>query len=162
MPQGRTHRYAVNVEWTGNHGTGTANYLGYGREHTIRAAGKPDLLCSSDPQLHGDPAKYNPEDMLVAALSACHMMTYLRMAAEAGVAVTAYTDSAEGVAEESTGAHFGGRFREVILHPVVTITAASDPAKALAAQEDAHRACFIANSVNFAVRLDPKIVAERS
>ena len=154
---GHAHQYRVEVEWTGNLGTCTNGYRNYSRDHAIRIAGKPELAGSSDPTFRGDATRHNPEDMLVAALSTCHMLSYLHMATVAGVVVTAYADAAEGsMATEGDG----GRFVEVVLHPVVTITAASDPAKAEAAHEAAHHACFIANSVNFPVRCEPRIVVE--
>jgi len=149
------HRYRVDVEWTGNRGTGTDGYRNYSRNHVIRIPGKPDLAGSSDPTFRGDATRHNPEDMLVAALSACHMLSYLHMATVAGVVVVAYDDSAEGtMATEGDGGHF----TEVVLRPVVTIRADSNPGKALAAHEAAHHACFIANSVNFPVRCEPRIV----
>ena len=154
---GLLHRYQVGVEWTGNRGTGTDGYRNYARAHLIRVDGKPDIAGSSDPAFHGDATRHNPEDMLVAALSSCHMLAYLHMAMLAGVVVTAYTDTAEGVMETAGN---GGRFTEVVLHPTVTITRASDPAKARAAHDDAHHACFIANSVNFPVRCEPRIIVE--
>ncbi|MEO8810476.1 MAG: OsmC family protein [Rhodanobacter sp.] len=151
------HQYRVDVEWTGNRGSGTDSYRNYGREHVIRIDGKPELAGSADPTFHGDAARHNPEDMLVIALSACHMLSYLHMATVAGVVVTAYTDAAEGTMAIEADR---GRFTEVVLHPVVTITAASDLAKADAAHETAHEACFIANSVNFPVRCEPRMVVE--
>ena len=151
------HHYHVEVEWTGNRGTGTDGYRNYGREHVIRIDGKPELAGSADPTFRGDAARHNPEDMLVTALSTCHMLSYLHMANVAGVVVTAYRDEAAGTMV--TEGH-GGRFAEVVLHPVVTISAASDPVKAEAAHDDAHHACFIANSVNFPVRCEPRIVVE--
>ncbi|HEY2622530.1 MAG TPA: OsmC family protein, partial [Dyella sp.] len=120
MSKGHQHHYNVDVTWTGNQGTGTKTYQGYGREHEIRIAGKPVLAGSSDPTFRGDASKHNPEDMLVTALSTCHMLSYLHQAVLAGVVVTAYQDSAEGTME--TDAH-GGRFLEVVLRPVVTIAA---------------------------------------
>jgi organic hydroperoxide reductase OsmC/OhrA len=151
------HHYRVDVEWTGNLGSGTDGYRNYRRDYEIRIDGKPAIAGSSDPAFRGDAARHNPEDMLVAALSTCHMLSYLHMATVAGVVVTAYTDVAEGtMATEGDG----GRFVEVVLRPTVTISAASDPAKAEAAHETAHHACFIANSVNFPVRCEPRIVVE--
>ena len=155
MSSGHQHHYRVDVEWTGNHGTGTQTYQGYGREHEIRVAGKPVLAGSSDPAFRGDSTRHNPEDMLVAALSTCHMLSYLHVAATAGIVVTAYTDTAEGTMETNAQ---GGHFVEVVLRPQVTISAASDAAKAEAAHEAAHHGCFIANSVNFPVRCEPRIV----
>lgn len=156
---GSTHHYRVAVEWTGNHGHGTDGYRNYGREHVVRVSGKPDLAGSSDPAFRGDAARHNPEDLLVAALSSCHMLAYLHMATLAGVVVTAYVDAAEGtMAVEDNG----GRFTEVVLRPTVTISADSDPAEAEAAHVQAHHACFIASSVNFPVRCEPRIVAAHS
>jgi organic hydroperoxide reductase OsmC/OhrA len=156
---GHRHDYRVAVEWTGNHGSGTDGYRNYGREHVIRVDGKPGIAGSSDPAFRGDATKHNPEEMLVAALSTCHMLAYLHVATVAGVVVTAYTDAAEGtmVTEGNTG-----HFIEVVLRPVVAITATSDPAKADALHEDAHHACFIAASVNFPVRCEPRIVVEHN
>jgi organic hydroperoxide reductase OsmC/OhrA len=143
------------VEWTGNLGVGTQSYQGYERSHDIRVTGKPVLAGSADPAFRGDAAKHNPEELMVAALSSCHLLSYLHVAAMAGVVVTDYTDAAEGTME--TGAH-GGRFVDVVLRPTVTISAASDPQRAAALHEDAHHGCFIANSVNFPVRCEPNIV----
>lgn len=151
------HHYRVDVEWTGNLGSGTDGYRNYSRDHAIRIAGKPALAGSADSSFRGDATKHNPEDMLVTALSTCHMLSYLHMATVAGVVVTAYVDAAEGT---MTTEGDGGRFVEVVLHPTVTISAASDPARAEAAHEAAHHACFIANSVNFPVRCESRIVVE--
>jgi organic hydroperoxide reductase OsmC/OhrA len=151
----RPHRYRVDVVWTGNRGTGTDGYRNYSRNHVIRIPGKPELAGSSDPTFRGDATRHNPEDMLVSALSTCHMLAYLHMATVAGVVVTDYRDAAEGTMVTEGD---GGHFTEVVLRPTVTITATSDPAKAEAAHEAAHHACFIANSVNFPVRCEPRIV----
>ena len=149
------HHYRVDVEWTGNRGSGTDSYRNYGRDHVIRIDGKPELAGSADPTFHGDATRHNPEDMLVTALSTCHMLSYLHMATVASVVVIAYRDAAEGTMVTEG---VGGRFAEVVLRPTVTISASSDPAKARAAHDDAHDACFIANSVNFPVRCEPRIV----
>ncbi|MGH8125140.1 MAG: OsmC family protein [Rhodanobacteraceae bacterium] len=155
---GHPHQYRANVEWTGNRGSGTDGYRNYGREHVVRIEGKPDIAGSSDVAFRGDAARHNPEDLLVAALSTCHMLAYLHAATLAGVVVTAYIDAAEGTMVTEGN---GGRFKEVVLRPVVTITAKSDPAAAEAAHEAAHHDCFIASSVNFPVRCEPRIVVER-
>lgn len=157
MPQG--HRYRVAVDWTGNCGAGTASYKGYERSHDIRVSGKPVLSGSSDAAFRGDASRYNPEDLLVAALSSCHMLAYLHLAASAGIVVTAYSDIAEGLMEADND---GGRFIEVVLHPTVTVSDASDAAKAAALHIDAHRACFIANSVNFPVHCEPRTIVDTS
>ena len=153
----KEYKYSVSVKWTGNTGQGTSAYDGYERSHIISVAGKPDIIASSDTPFRGDNTKYNPEDMLVAALSSCHMLAYLHLAATAKVVVTAYSDVAEGMMETEAG---GGRFVEVVLRPTVTISATSDAAKAAALHADAHHACFIASSVNFPVHCEPRIVVE--
>ena len=152
---GTHHQYRVAVEWTGNLGTGTQSYRGYARSHDIRIAGKPTLAGSADATFRGDAARHNPEDLLVAALSACHMLAYLHLAAVAGVLVVAYSDAAEGTMVQEG---IGGRFVDVVLHPQVTISVASDAAKAEALHAAAHEACFIASSVNFPVHCAPCIV----
>jgi organic hydroperoxide reductase OsmC/OhrA len=154
VTQAKTHTYSVTLEWTGDRGDGTKTYAGYGRDHVIRAAGKPDLLGSSDPQFRGDGTRYNPEDLLVASLSACHMLWYLHLASSAGIVVTTYHDAASGSMVEDSAK--GGYFSNVTLRPVVTIAKGGDKAKAQELHRAAHTKCFIANSVNFPVRCDPE------
>jgi organic hydroperoxide reductase OsmC/OhrA len=156
VTQGKTHTCSVSLEWTGNRGDGTRTYTGYRRDHVIRAAGKPELLGSSDPQFRGDETHYSPEDLLVASLSACHMLWYLHLASSAGIIVTTYHDAASGSMVED--AVKGGYFSSVTLHPVVTITKGGDRAKAQELHQAAHAKCFIANSVNFPVRCEPETI----
>ena len=155
MPE--NHHYTTAIEWTGNRGTGTSAYRAYSRDHVIRIPGKPDIPGSSDPHFLGDPARHNPEEMLVAALSTCHMLWYLHLCAEAGIVVTAYRDAAEGVmALESDG---GGRFTTVTLRPEVALAPGADAARARALHHDAHEKCFIARSVHFPVTVEPLFAA---
>src|SRR5215510_142107 len=152
----KTHHYALTVTWTGNTGTGTSGYREYERRHEISAsAQKPPIPGSSDPAFRGDPTRWNPEELLVAALSACHKLWYLHLCAEAGVIVTAYFDHADGVMEET--ADGSGRFLSVTLRPRVKIASGSDLAKARALHDTAHQKCFIANSVNFPVHHEAEI-----
>ena len=154
---GREHRYQVTVEWTGNTGTGTAGYRTYERRHEISApkAPKPPIPGSSDPAFRGDGARWNPEELLVASLSACHQLWYLHLCADAGVVVTAYVDRAEGtMVEDATGA---GQFTRVVLRPAVTVAAGADVARARALHHDAHAMCYIARSVSFPVEHEPEI-----
>ncbi|HLU64601.1 MAG TPA: OsmC family protein [Protaetiibacter sp.] len=151
----RSHHYAISVEWTGNRGTGTSGYRAYGRDHIVRAEGKEhELLGSSDRTFHGDRERWNPEELLLAALSQCHMLSYLHVASARGIVVTAYQDDATGRMQQT--ADGGGHFTEATLRPVVTI-AAGDPAQALEAHHEAARKCFIAASVNFPVHHEPVI-----
>ncbi len=149
----REHSYAVTVTWTGNTGSGTSSYRGYQRTHEVAVRGKPVVPASSDPEFLGDPARYNPEEMLVASLSSCHMLWYLHLCSVEGIVVEAYEDIAEGVMiEDGDG---GGRFSQVILQPEITLKAGSDLARATALHRDAHAKCFVANSVNFPIRHEP-------
>lgn len=143
------HEYRVAVEWTGNRGTGTSGYRAYDRAHEISVEGKPPIAGSSDPGFNGDPARWNPEDLLVASVSACHKLWYLSLCAMAGVRVLAYRDEAVGhMAEvEATGGHFTA----IELRPAVVIAEGDDEAKAMHLHHDAHAKCFIANSVNFPI-----------
>jgi organic hydroperoxide reductase OsmC/OhrA len=153
---GRQHTYRTTVRWTGNTGTGTGSgYRGYGRAHDVVSDGKPTIAASADPAFLGDPERWNPEDLLVASLSECHMLTYLSVCARDGVTVTAYEDVATGTMEETAG--YSGRFTEVVLRPVVTVADAAMVERARSAHHDAHQACFIANSVNFPVRHEPTV-----
>ena len=151
----KQHKYETTVRWTGNLGTGTTGYKDYGRNHEISAPGKPPIPGSSDPAFRGDAARYNPEELLVASLSTCHMLWYLHLAAVNKVVVLDYEDVADGTMEES--ADGGGRFVQVTLRPRITVTAQSDLDTAKRLHHDAHEKCFIANSVNFPVGCEPVI-----
>ena len=152
----RTHRYAVTVKWTGNTGSGTSNYRSYERSHEISNDDrKPAILGSSAPAFRGDPACWNPEELLVASLSACHELWYLHLCAISKIVVVEYVDHAEGFMEESDDG--SGHFQRVVLRPEVTITENSDVSKARELHAVAHGKCFIANSVNFPVEQEPQI-----
>lgn len=153
----KTHNYAVSVTWTGNTGTGTSGYRNYERQHEISAgAQKPQIPGSADPAFRGDPARWNPEELLVAALSACHKLWYLHLCAEARIVVTEYVDHAEGVMTETPDG--SGSFQRVILRPRVRLATGSDAVKARDLHGAAHARCFIANSVNFPVHHEPTII----
>jgi organic hydroperoxide reductase OsmC/OhrA len=151
------HHYAVQVSWTGNRGTGTSHYRQYGREHTVEAAGKHLIEGSADPTFHGDAGRWNPEELLLAALSQCHMLSYLHAATRSGVTVVDYVDDAAGTMEQT--ADGGGRFTSATLRPRVTITDASQVELAESLHKEAARQCFIASSVNFPVAHEPVIAA---
>jgi organic hydroperoxide reductase OsmC/OhrA len=152
---GRKHSYRVIVEWTGNRGSGTADYRAYGRDHVIRAEGKPPIPGSSDPAFRGDATRWNPEELLLASVSACHKLWYLHLCATGGIAVQSYEDHAEGtMIEDESG---GGRFTEITLRPRITLRIGDDLERARALHHEAHAKCFVANSVNFPVHCEPEI-----
>jgi organic hydroperoxide reductase OsmC/OhrA len=155
MTQGKEHTYQIEVNWTGNHGEGTSSYRAYSRAHEIVAAGKPILPGSSDPAFRGEASRYNPEELLVASLSGCHMLWYLHLCADAGIVVTDYVDQARGTMVETRDG--AGAFAEVVLRPVVTVRSAAEAERASALHEQAHERCFIARSVNFPVRCEPRV-----
>ena len=154
----RRHTYRVGIEWTGNRGKGTTAYGAYDRNHKIVVEGKADVRGSSDPAFRGDSTRHNPEELLVASLSACHMLMYLHACADAGVVVTAYADMATGTMDETPDG--GGRFTSVTLHPLVTVSEDSMIAQAVTLHKRAHELCFIANSVSFPVSCIPVVRTE--
>ena len=157
-PSMRSHSYDVTTVWTGNTGSGTSGYRDYARSLEVSAPGRETLPGSSDPAFRGDPTRWNPELLLLAALGECHLLSYLHVCVEAGVVVTAYRDEAAGtMVEDGAG---GGRFTEVVLRPHVTVADASTVERATALHADASARCFIAASVGFPVRHEPVVVAE--
>lgn len=152
------HDYTSRVIWTGNSGAGTAHYKAYARTWDIAVPGKPVVHCSNDPLLGGDPAKMNPEDLLLSALSACHMLWYLHYASEAGIVVTGYEDAPVGVGEAGPGG--AGRFISATLRPVIRVRPGADMAAAEAIHHRIHKVCFIARSVNFPVTYTPRFEIE--
>ena len=150
------HHYSVGLEWTGNRGTGTSDYRAYGRDHVLSAEGKHDIAGSSDRAFHGDVDRWNPEEMLLGALSQCHLLSYLHVAASNGVVVIAYSDSPVGTMVQTPDG--GGKFTTVTLRPVVTVQSADMVEAAREAHHEASLKCFIAASVTFPVLHEPTVV----
>ncbi len=150
----KRHSYRLTMEWTGNDGQGTKTYQGYRRDHVIRADGKTDLQGSSDPAFRGDASRYNPEELLVAALSSCHMLAYLHLCAVHGICVEEYKDEATGVMEMNSDG--SGQFVSATLRPL-TVISAGDVGKAEELHHKAHEMCFIARSVNFGVKCEAEV-----
>lgn len=150
----KKHNYKTKIEWTGNEGNGTQNYKSYNRNHTITAEGKYEgINGSSDPSFSGDKTRYNPEELFLSSISACHMLWYLHLCSAHKIIVTSYVDQATGVMEETKDG--SGRFTEVILNPKVKITDASMISKANELHREANKMCFIANSCNFEIKHTP-------
>ena len=152
----KQHDFDAKIVWTGNRGEGTAHYKAYDRTWQVQTPGKQVIHCSNDPLLGGDPTLHNPEDMLISALSACHMLWYLHLASDAGVTVMGYEDDAVGHGEsEPSGA---GRFIGATLRPRITVAEGTDLAKADAIHHEIHKVCFIARSVAFPVAYKARYV----
>lgn len=152
----KTHDYTARIAWTGNRGEGTAGYRAYDRTWQVETPGKPVIACSNDPLLGGDPARPNPEDLLLASLSACHMLWYLHYASDAGIVVHGYQDNPLGVGEAGPGG--AGRFLSATLRPVIEVARGTDLVKADALHHQIHKVCFIARSVNFPVAYAPRFI----
>ena len=146
----KEHHYSISMARTGNRGEGTRTYTGYDRDHVLQVKGKPEIAGSSDPSFRGSPARYNPEELLVSALSSCHMLWFLHLCSVHHIIVTDYRDEARGIMMER--ADGSGYFKEVELHPVVTLAEAGMIALAGTLHEKANQYCFVANSVNFPVK----------
>ena len=149
MSDAHEHAFACRLTWTG----ATTSYAAYERTWVVDFDGKPSLVGSAAPIFRGDGARHNPEDLLVAALAACHFLSYAALCARRGVILLAYEDAATGAMSRDDGGVT--RFTEVVLRPIATLADASDVSLALALHEPAHAECFIASSVNFPVRLEP-------
>lgn len=154
------HHYQVDVVWTGNRGEGTSTYRSYSRDHDISSGNAPLIRGSADPTFHGNPERWNPEQLLLAALSQCHMLSYLHMAARNDVVVVAYEDAAEGTMRLNTDG--SGQFVSVTLKPKVTITEAAAKHRAQEIHRDAAAACFIGRSVNFPVEHKPVVLVDQT
>lgn len=152
---GREHIYASTIVWTGDLGTGTSGYRSYSRAHEVRHPEKATIAGSSDAAFRGDPSRWNPEDLLVASLAECHMLSFLHLAADAGVCVRGYVDRAVGVMRE--GSDGGGHFESVTLRPAVTVAGEVSAESLHALHDKAHQLCFIASSVNFPVGHEPSV-----
>ncbi len=152
----REHKYSLKIKWIGNTGKGTSNYHSYNRDYIVNAVNKPELTGSADKIFLGDNKKYNPEDLFVASLSVCHMLTYLHQCADSGVIVLDYQDEAEGVMIETKDG--GGRFSKVTLFPLVKVSDKSMINKAMDLHNKAHKLCFITNSCNFPILHNPKCI----
>jgi organic hydroperoxide reductase OsmC/OhrA len=148
------HHYAVSTEWTGNRGTGTSGYRDYGRNNLVASAGKATIAGSADRSFFGEADRWNPEELLLGALSQCHMLSYLHVAAENRVVVVSYTDDATGVMEQTRDG--GGHFTSVTLRPRVMVAEPNMVDLANSLHHEASEKCFIAASVNFTVRHDPQ------
>lgn len=152
----KQHHYRIRLNWQGNLGDGTRDYRSYSREHELSAAKAPPIPGSADPAFRGDALRWNPEQLLLASLSACHQLWYLHLCSTNGVVVMAYQDEAEAEMRENPDG--SGEFIRATLRPAVTLAKGSDAALANALHAQAHKLCFIARSMNFEVGHQPQSV----
>lgn len=156
----KEHHYKTTVEWTGNLGKGTSDYKSYERDHIIYVDGKPAIPGTSEVSIESNKTRYNPEEMLLASISACHMMWYLFLCAKNNIVVTAYIDKATGTMVST--ADGGGHFTEALLMPVITIKHTIDEKLLQQLHHEANKLCYIASSCNFPVKHNATYVFEES
>lgn len=149
------HTYDVTITWTGNRGAGTTGIRDYDRDHDIAADGPPTIAGTADPGFLGDPGRWNPEQLFTASIAQCHMLWYLGICARSGVVVHEYTDDSIGTMVSEPGNK--ARFSAVVLRPRIVVGAEDQVEKAVALHDKAHEMCFIAQSVNFPVTVEPQV-----
>ncbi len=154
----RAHTYRVEVEWDGQ--PAASGFVVYDRDHVVTARGRDPILASSDPAFRGSRDRWNPEQLLLASISQCHMLWYLHLACWSGVVVTDYHDYPEGYLLENEDG--SGQFEAVVLHPVVTVTHESMVEAAYHVHHRVGEKCFIARSLNFPVRHEPVVRVRES
>ncbi|MGB3414146.1 MAG: OsmC family protein [Microbacteriaceae bacterium] len=140
------HEFEVQIDWIGNTGSGTSGARDFSRNHEILFPGLPSLPGSAAPEFRGDADRYNPEQLLVAAIAQCHMMTYFYLAVQNGIVVTEYRDTATGFLRLHPDG--SGEIDRVIVRPRVTLAAGTDLELALSLHDEVGKYCFIARSVN--------------
>lgn len=153
----KEHKYTIEVKWTGNLGKGTQSSAGYARDHEINKKASHVILGSSDPAFRGSPERYNPEELLLSTLSSCHMLMYLHFCSQNQITVVDYLDNAVGIMEEDEKG--SGRFISATLKPCIKILEKDKFEKASHLHHQSHEYCFIANSINFPVNVEPEIEA---
>jgi len=146
-------RFTSHLEWIGAGKGSTRDPASFSRDLRV-SIGTRTLEMSSAPAFRGDPSRNNPEQLFVAALSACQTLTYLFLAAKNGIVVVAYVDEGEGWLERSSGTM---RMSRVTLRPLIVLADGADANKARELVDQAHAQCFIANSVTTDVSIEPRI-----
>ncbi|MBK0064963.1 MULTISPECIES: OsmC family protein [unclassified Acinetobacter] len=154
------HQYDVKIRWIGNIGDGTKSYQSYTRDFLIENHNKPSICGSADPAYRGDPTKWNPEDLMVAAASACHKLWYLHLCAVNGVCIMDYVDHACGFMEDAHPEK-RGHITHIILKPHVILQAKKSLDLAKQLHQQAHHECMIANSVNFPILCEPSFEVDK-
>jgi organic hydroperoxide reductase OsmC/OhrA len=148
------HHFASTTIWSGARFGPTETYAGYSREFRTEIMGKGAIEGSAAGAFRGDESRVNPEDLLIAAVSSCHLLSYLAECARSGILVVGYVDETTATMAWKDGKM---RITEVTLRPKVSIAAGGDLELAEALHEKAHDVCFIASSVNFPIACYPEI-----
>ncbi len=147
--------FHARLEWVeGDKGT-TCDYEAYDRTHQVKCPEKETMTLSAAPQYRGDETLHNPEELYTSAVSSCQMLTYLALAAFAGIRVLAYTDDAEGILKKDGSKRW---LTQIILRPKILISKQQDSEKALALVQKAHEQCFIASSVKTEIVNQPEVI----
>lgn len=153
----KNHLFFSSIVWTGNLGSGTDTYTTYSRSHTVSSVSKESIHCSSDPMFRGDASKYNPEELFLSSISSCHMLWYLHLCADAKIVVVEYKDDCEGILKLDE--HSLGKFEHITLRPTIIISEVAKIEKAKELHQLAHKFCFIAQSLNVHVSIEPTITS---
>jgi organic hydroperoxide reductase OsmC/OhrA len=149
-----THTYRTTLAW---HGTTAVGYDAYDRTHRVTLPpAHGELVLSSDPAFRGDAGLANPEQLLLAAASSCQLLSFLAVAARARIEVLEYRDEAEAVMPEEEQPM---RITRIVLRPRIVVGAGTDGDRVGRLVELGHRQCFIANSLNTKVVVEPVIEA---
>lgn len=151
----KNHHFKSKIIWTGNTGESTKNYRSYERTYIISVDGKADINGSSDPAFLGNPLLHNPEDLLLAPVSSCHLLWYLHLCSVSKIQVLEYVDFAEGTMIENENG--SGKFTGIVLKPKIIVAEKEMIKKATELHQKANEYCFIANSLNFEVKHQPEI-----
>ena len=152
---GGRHEFSVGLRWGGEPEGSSSSRDSRWRDHALSSTGKPEIQGSSAGAFHGDTTRWNPEELLVAALAQCHFLSYLYLCQREGIALLDYSDAASGILR--THPDGSGEMTEVVLTPRVVVDRA-DVERAASLHERAHELCFIARSVAFPVRVLPELV----
>ena len=138
----KTFHYQVAVRWSRE------------KRGVLAIGGKPDLEVASPPEFRGHPGVWSPEDLLVAAVNACTMTTFLSAMQRRDIRLVSYESEAEGTLEMADGSF---RFTKVVLKPRIVVGRAEDRDAALAAFHEAEKGCLIAASVVAKIEAQPEI-----
>lgn len=150
------HSFKAHLSWQKHPQAGDINLRRQLKNHTVQIEGKETLHLSAAKAFKGDSNLLNPEDLLLSSLMSCHMLSYLYVCGQHQIEVVNYEDSAEAFLEVYEDG--SGKIVKVILNPIVGLKDASQAEIAMSLHGEARKLCFIANSCNFEMVHQPKVV----